>query len=346
MKKLKTKKKTEGEPEELFIIDFGNLLIRQIKIIIYIPLLSTLLVIIYLLFFTSPLYRSSAKIISSNNTSNSESMLTNIASSFGVQIPNSSNKQEWVYPEIVKSRTIAKAMLRRTFQTEELGSNRTLSDILMKSKSTDSEPSNSLKVQSIQKFIDMINIDKNGQFYDLTISTFEPKLAKDLIDALIEELGRHQKKITSKQIKETRLFIEERLNMTFKELTVIEDKLKDFRQRNRRIENSPLLQLEQQRLIRDMSVITGVYTTLKQQLETTKIEEVKKKEYIIVLDEPEIPISPFQPQKRRIASLTLLFSTFGAFCIAFFIDFLQNLDSLVILKLKNLKSSFMRIFLR
>ena len=43
--------------------------------------------------------------------------------------------------------------------------------------------------------------------------------------------------------------------------------------RNRRIENSPSLQLEQQRLGREVTVLTGVFTTLKQQLETTKIEE-------------------------------------------------------------------------
>ena len=44
--------------------------------------------------------------------------------------------------------------------------------------------------------------------------------------------------------------------------------------RNRRIENSPALQLEEQRLSREVAVLTGVFTTLKQQFETTKIEEV------------------------------------------------------------------------
>ena len=56
--------------------------------------------------------------------------------------------------------------------------------------------------------------------------------------------------------------------------------------RNRRIENSPALQLEQQRLGRGNG-LTGVFTTLKQQLETTKIEEVKESNYVIVLDPPE-----------------------------------------------------------
>ena len=36
---------------------------------------------------------------------------------------------------------------------------------------------------------------------------------------------------------------------------------------NRRIENSPALLLEQQRLQREVTVLIGVFTTLKQQLE-------------------------------------------------------------------------------
>ena len=39
-------------------------------------------------------------------------------------------------------------------------------------------------------------------------------------------------------------------------------KLREFLERNRRIENSPNLQLEQQRMGREIEVLTGVYTTL------------------------------------------------------------------------------------
>ncbi len=68
--------------------------------------------------------------------------------------------------------------------------------------------------------------------------------------------------------------------------------------RNRRIENSPALQLEQQRLGREVTVLTSVFTTLKQQLETTKIEEVKERDYVVVLDPPEMPLWPSKPNKK------------------------------------------------
>ena len=57
---------------------------------------------------------------------------------------------------------------------------------------------------------------------------------------------------------------------------------KDFMARNRRIENSPLLQLQQNRLSREVTVLIGVFTTLKQQYETTKIEEYRDSNHIII----------------------------------------------------------------
>ena len=70
--------------------------------------------------------------------------------------------------------------------------------------------------------------------------------------------------------------------------------------RNRRIENSPLLLLEQQRLNREVSVLTGVFTTLKQQLETTKIEEMREADYVVLVDPPEVPIIKAEPKERKL----------------------------------------------
>ena len=88
--------------------------------------------------------------------------------------------------------------------------------------------------------------------------------------------------------------------------TSVEETLKDFRDRNRRIQNSPALLLEQERLGREVAVLIGVFTTLKQQFETTKIEEVQKSDYVIVLDHPEAPLSYSKPNKKRITTRTRL----------------------------------------
>jgi uncharacterized protein involved in exopolysaccharide biosynthesis len=131
------------------------------------------------------------------------------------------------------------------------------------------------------------------------MSTSEPQFASDIISVLIEELDAHQKEYNKAITSKARKFIEERIVAVGKELREAEETLKDFTVSNRRIENSPLLLLEQQRLAREVSIPAGVFTMLKQQLETTKIEEVKESDYVIVLDPPEAPLQRSGPNRRK-----------------------------------------------
>ncbi len=48
-----------------------------------------------------------------------------------------------------------------------------------------------------------------------------------------------------------------------------------------------------------MAVLIGVFTALKQQLETAKIEEVKESDYVIILDTPYIPLYPDKPKRSE-----------------------------------------------
>ena len=92
------------------------------------------------------------------------------------------------------------------------------------------------------------------------------------------------------------------------------------------IQQSPALLLEQQRLTRETSVLTGVFTTLKQQLEMTKIEEVKESALVQVLDPPEAPLYKDKP-KRKLSVLLALILGFGmAVVIAFVREYASNSD--------------------
>ena len=63
-----------------------------------------------------------------------------------------------------------------------------------------------------------------------------------------------------------------------------EDKLKNFRQKNRNILSSPELLLEQTRLIRNVEVQSQLYITLLSQYELVSIEESENFSFIEILD--------------------------------------------------------------
>ena len=231
----------------LTLVDILIIIARHLKIVILIPAVCCAISFVYLNIFSIPFFTSNAKIMSSSANSNNLSGAAGLAAQFGITIPNSNSNSQLSYPEIVKSRKLARNILERKFDTKEFGPKKPLLNILTNSK--ESENSETLVISGISSLLSMIHIElSSGSIYRLSITAKESYFAKNLADVVIDELENYLKNYNSKKISETRIFIQERIKQTQMELGGAEEELKNFRSRNRRIENSPALQLEQQRL--------------------------------------------------------------------------------------------------
>ncbi len=323
--------------ETISVIEIILILVQQLKIILITPIILCTLAIYYALFMTVPVYTSTAKIMSASGRSGA-SQASGIAAQFGINLSSGSSDKQWVYPEIIKSRTLARAMLKRKFDTKIYGPQKSLLQILTYGNESPSVGLDTLVKYGINGVIGMISISENGVFYDLSISAPEPVFARDFATALIEELDAHQREYNNAQIRDARQFIEERILQTENELMAAEEDLKVFMDRNRRIENSPALQLAQQRLGREVSVLTGVFSTLKQQFETTKIEELKKLDYVIVLDPPEAPLVRSKPNKRLIVILAGIVGIGLGIILGFLKEYIETIDGKDLEKLNQIKS--------
>ena len=312
------------EEDTISLSDILLVLAKQLKLLIITPLVFGVITAFYVLFMVGPTYVSSAKIMSSSGGS-STSQLQGLAAQFGVAVPGGSEGAQWVYPEILKSRTLAKSVLKRKFDTEKYGPQKSLLQILTYGDEEPTVSIDTLEIHGANALIGMIEIESQGSFYNLSVSTFEPQFAADLCAVLIEELDRHQREYKTEKVKETRLFIEGRIIDIQKELEGAEENLKVFRDRNRQIGQSPALLLEQQRLTRETAVLTGVFTTLKQQLEMTKIEEVKESALAQVLDPPEAPLYRDSPKRKRSVLLALILGFGLAVGLAFVKEYIYNI---------------------
>ncbi len=310
--------------DSVSFLDILMFIARQLRVIMFFTLIFCMASVIYVQYFAEIKYVSTAKLSSSSGDA-SINMAAGLASQFGIDLPPNQKNEEKIYPEIVKSRTIARSMLKRKFNTARYGPQKTLLQILTYGNNKPTVGVDTLIKAGIGQVIKMIDINSNGSFYDLSITTDEPLFARDLASALIEELIAHQREYSKSKTKETRDFIEGRINDIDGELKVAEEKLKNFRDRNRRIENSPALQLEQERLFSEVAVLKGVFTTLKQQLETTKIEQLKDSNYIVVLDPPEAPLSPSEPRKIRIFILFLVLGLSIGLMVAYVKEYIENI---------------------
>ena len=277
---------------------------RQLKFILITPVIICSIVIIYIFFISKPIYTSTSKIMSSSNGGGG-SQAAGLAAQFGISMPGGQSEPRWVYPSIVKSRILAKKMLKQKFDTKEFGPQKSLLKILTTHSGEFDFNSDPIIINAINSFINMIDIseDKKTSILTLKINASEPRLASEINQVLISQLESHQREYSKTKTSETKKFIEERMVYTQKELNLAEEALKDFTASNRRIENSALLLLERERLAREVTVLIGVFTTLKQQYETTKIEEVKESDYVITIDSPSLPLQPSQPRRVRMVLL-------------------------------------------
>jgi len=137
----------------------------------------------------------------------------------------------------------------------------------------------------------MISFESEGSFSVLTVKAADPYFAMNLNKVILDELQSLNRYFKSQHLNEKTEFIKNRIESVGNDLKESEQTLKIFREQNRQI-SSPALQLEFEHLSRDVEIQKGIYLTLKQQQELTKIEEVEKATIVQVLDKPQVPLGP------------------------------------------------------
>ena len=275
------------------------ILTQRFKIIIVLPLIFIFVGFLYLEFVAVPQYSSDSSIIAVSGSR--DNRISGIASQFGISIgaPTELNQ---IYPDIIKSRTLAEMVINRETFSAKIDTTAKLYLIL----NIDDENSlpikniNQLKSRAKRKLKKMIRLSESPKTGIITIlvTTDDPNLSFSINNIIIEELETHQKSYNRNKLKEAKEFILSRIEETEIELNRAEQKLKMFRERNRKISNSPNLLLEEEKISRDVSVLTGVYTTLKQQYETAKIEELKDSDNLVIINPPYMPSGPSSPNKK------------------------------------------------
>ncbi len=295
----------DSNNKEFSILDFLIIVLKRLNILIYIVFIVTIGMFLYLLLFADEIYESSSKIKSSKASQN---QIMGIASQFGFNVPTNDPEEVWISLDVLRSRNLARKMLSYKFNSKLYGQDRTLFEILTYDLNKNDFDKSTLESLAIDRFQSIFVASENisSSIYTLRVRTGEASLSMNINKQIINELENNQRQYVKIKSTKTKQFIQERILETEKILRNAEEDLKKFRTRNRRIENSPSLLLEQQRLTREVAVLIGVFTTLKQQLENAKIDEVKESEYLIIIEDPEIPRDRVSPKKKNLMLMAFI----------------------------------------
>ncbi|MBI3586880.1 MAG: hypothetical protein HY088_07115 [Ignavibacteriales bacterium] len=211
-----------------------------------------------------------------------------------------------LYPMIIKSARILDEVIYKKYKTSSLSDSVSLVQFWNINNGTEDEKfENALK--HLQAAME-IEFDSRLGTMRMKVEMEEPKLAADVANSITAELDLYTRIKRRTSVTAQREFIEQRLAEVTQTLRVAEDSIKNFREKNRRIIDSPQLIIEQGRLERALQINSTVFIELKKQIEIAKIEEIKNIPVINILDAARVPVQKSSPNRRSVVSIAFFLS--------------------------------------
>ena len=309
------------EREEFHLIDYVNIVLKRRWMIVIGVFLCVLFVGIRLK-MQSPVYTASAKFLPSRNPEMTSRMGTLIGTSGRIESLENNVTSEY-YTELLKSSPFLERISNKKFFSKELGQEVDL--ISYYEVEADNEVEKSAIIIEIIDGSLEISTARTTNVISLSYSTNEAELSAAIVNAFLEELIIYNQDVKESRAQKNREFIETQLNENRKLLKDAEAELADFTAKNRII-GTPVLEVELERLKRNVKVQEEVYLTLRKQLELAKIEEQEKKPVIEIIERAAPPLHRSSPKIRRGVMLAGFVSLFLFVGLAFAIEYISKIN--------------------
>ena len=141
--------------------------------------------------------------------------VSNIATQFGVNLSPGTGIQSdlsspSLLPELLKSRTFAEKILEKKFFTYKFNEELSLLAILTNDSKFRADEKEQIITKSLSILNEIVNYenDESGNFSYIIVKTFEPQLAKELTEVVIEELESLNKFYKNQSVSKKIIFIE------------------------------------------------------------------------------------------------------------------------------------------
>jgi uncharacterized protein involved in exopolysaccharide biosynthesis len=272
------------------------------------------LTLAYLLFLAKPYYDTTVTILPDygTNVSSLLSQFSGLASLAGVNVGGSTPTQ--IYQELVTSEAVLTPVIYAKYKTEEFP------DSVNLIQYDEIEPDKSLlpdlqkrkmfltEMDKLTKSRVTTDIDRMTQILTIRVRMPEGQLSADVSNNIANSLDSYIQTQIRTSAKDQREYIDKRMRQVKDSLTIAENKVKDFNEKNKVISQSPSLMLEQSRLQRRVEILNTVYMQLAQQSELAKIQEVKDTPVINIEEIVKDPVKKTGPHR----SITLIIIMFFA----------------------------------
>lgn len=310
-----------AEEEEVHLINYVNVLLKRRWLII--------IGVFFCIVFTGivskimpPVYTASAKFLPSKNPEMTSRMGTLIGTSRRVETIENNVTSEY-YTELLKSSPFLERIANKKFLSKKLGEEIDLVSYYQIEADNEAEKL-VIATETIGGNLEL-STARTTKVVSLSYSSGEPELSAAIVNAFLEELIKYNQDVKDTKAKQNREFIEERLEENRKLLKKAEAELADFTAKNKKIV-TPDLEIELDRLKRNVKVQEEVYVMLRKQLELAKIEEQEKKPVIEIIENASVPLYKSSPKTRWNVILAGFVSLFLFIGLAFVLEYISKMN--------------------
>ena len=283
---------------------------------------------LYLLLLVKSYYESTVTILPEYGSKSSMlGQFSGLASLAGVNVGSGAPTE--IYQNLLQSESVVGPVIYSRYLTKEYPDSVNLIQYF-KVKTEDPNP----EIQKRKRYLTVnelltkalisTDIDRITKILTVKVTMPEAQLSADVVNKIVESLDLYVRTKRKSYAGEQRYYIEKRVDQIKDSLRICENKLKDFREQNKMIIQSPNLVLEQGRLMRNVEILQTVYIELTKQLEITKIDEIKDAPILNIKENAQNPIKKAGPNKLSMLILILFFSVLASGTYFLFEDIIKK----------------------
>ena len=261
-------------------------------------------------------YTATATVAPRSTSDPSRAGLAALAGQFGVSVGSAQPQQSPEYfAALITSRVVLEPLLADSFVIDSTEKAKSLSELLKVRQN----PARQRADRTLQRLAESIesSTDKKTGIVRVSVRSHWPAVALRITKRILETLNEVNISARQTQASEERRFTGGRLAETRLALRAAEDAIQAFLKSNQNYQNAPHLELQYQRLQREVTLQTQLALTLAQSYEQARIAEVRDIPLLVQLDQPKLPQLPDPPSRKLLAMLALVSGAVGGAAAGF-----------------------------
>jgi uncharacterized protein involved in exopolysaccharide biosynthesis len=267
-----------------------------------------------------PVYEASTTFIMNTGRAGGSAQLAGLAGLAGISFPSGGGSSHDL-AQIIRSNAVAQKVLREL-------------NLRQRIKGWDNPAIEDFRLAGVLQS-SLKEPELNGNFVIIRVEHRDPKLVAEIANGFVNAMKYLWNDINYTEAKNKRHYIEGQLPRIEGKLRAAEQSLKRFTllsppgaNMSQIISGTGSQGIELTRLTRELEIQNSVYTMLRKEYETVKLEESKEIPPFSVVDVAVEPLQPIKPKMKMNVTIGFILGLLFGIFVAFFLEYWNNLPAI------------------